>query len=96
MWSCSVHCELVATTLLKQVYTAYNYCKHFDSLVVTGISLSFRPEYSGSDETLDSEDSQLSIVILGSEGLSQNLEKVTREGYNFPYRHSTFASLRLS
>ncbi|KAK3754599.1 hypothetical protein QZH41_007461 [Actinostola sp. cb2023] len=35
----------------------------------------YGPEYSGSDETLDSEDSQLSIVILGNEGLAQNLEK---------------------
>lgn len=33
----------------------------------------FRP-CSGSDETLDSDDSQLSIVILGSEGLAQSLE----------------------
>ncbi|XP_031562663.1 rho GTPase-activating protein 5-like isoform X2 [Actinia tenebrosa] len=33
------------------------------------------PEYSGSDETLDSEDSQLSIVVLGSDGLADALSK---------------------
>ena len=38
-------------------------------------SYCFRPEYSGSDETLDSEDSQLSIVVLGSDGLADDLSK---------------------
>ena len=29
----------------------------------------------GSDETLDSEDSQLNLLLLGTDGLAQELEK---------------------
>ena len=32
----------------------------------------------GSDETLDSEDSQLNLILLGSDGLAQELEKEIR------------------
>ncbi|XP_048580829.1 rho GTPase-activating protein 5-like isoform X3 [Nematostella vectensis] len=35
----------------------------------------YRPEYSGSDETLDSEDNQLTICLLGSDELAQELDK---------------------
>ena len=35
----------------------------------------YRPQFAGSDETLDSEDSQLSILLTGSEGLAQELER---------------------
>ena len=35
----------------------------------------YRPQFTDSDETLDSDDSQINLLILGSGGFAQEMER---------------------